>query len=121
MGSEGQQPGRLRARRDFLAAAKKGRSSAMPGLILQSINRSDEATPRVGFTATKKLGGAVIRNRVRRRLREAARRVLPAAAKPGHDYVLIGRSATALRPFAELVKDLETALKRVHQRPHEMA
>jgi ribonuclease P protein component len=70
----------------------------------------------VGFTCSKKVGNAVARNRARRRLREAARLVLPGAARPGWDYALIGfREETAARPFALLADDLATALDRVHR------
>jgi ribonuclease P protein component len=68
---------------------------------------------RLGITASRKVGNAVARNRARRRLREAARRVLPTDAAPGHDYVLIGRAATLQRPFAMLVADLQSALRRL--------
>jgi ribonuclease P protein component len=71
------------------------------------------AAIRLGITATRKLGNAVARNRVRRRLREVARMVLPASAAPGHDYVLVGRAATLRRPFAMLVGDLHAALRRL--------
>jgi ribonuclease P protein component len=70
----------------------------------------------VGFTCSKKVGNAVARNRAKRRLREAARRVLPEAARPGWDYALIGyRDATAERPFALLLADLRDALRRAHR------
>ncbi len=68
---------------------------------------------RVGFTASRKVGPAVARNRARRRLRAAADRVMPASARPGHDYVIIARAATLGRPFADLVGDLEGALRRL--------
>ena len=93
----------------------------MPGMVVQARDRKDEAEPRVGFTTTKKLGNAVIRNRIRRRLREAARLTLPEVARRGFDYVLIGRAGAADRPFAELQKDLNSALKRLHRTPHEAA
>ncbi len=111
---------RLRRRQDFIAAAK-ALHAAMPGMVVQARDRKDEANPRVGFTTTKKLGNAVIRNRIRRRLREAARLTLPEIAHPGFDYVLIGRPGAAKRPFAELQKDLNSALKRLHRTPHEAA
>lgn len=110
----------LRRRQDFIAAAKAPHA-AMPGLVVQARNRDDGLAPRVGFTATKKLGNAVIRNRIKRRLREAARLTLPAIAHCGFDYVLIGRAGTAKRPFPELQKDLDSALKRLHGTPHEAA
>jgi ribonuclease P protein component len=72
---------------------------------------------RVGFTATRKIGNAVIRNRARRRLREAAAAILPVAASPGHDYVLIARSGTIDRPYDKLLADLRAALAAVAPRP----
>jgi ribonuclease P protein component len=90
----------------------------MPGMVVQMRARGDSAPPRVGFTATKKLGNAVVRNRVKRRLREIARLRLEALARPGHDYVLIGRAPTAHRPFPDLEHDLNSALKRLHRSAH---
>lgn len=105
---------RLLKRADFLRLAK-GRRWSAPGLVLQMAPMPEEADAiRAGFTATKKLGGAVVRNRVKRRLREVARMVLPLYAKPGCDYVLIGREATATRPFPSLIDDLKLALRKVH-------
>ena len=69
---------------------------------------------RVGLTASRRVGNAVRRNRARRRLRAVAERVIPLHAKRGHDYVLIARTATVDRPFAALVGDLETAIKRLN-------
>lgn len=108
---------RLKKRADFVRAARGARAAA-PGLVLQCRPSPETAEPdavRVGFTATKKLGGAVVRNRVKRRLRAAAARVMPERAQPGHDYVLIGRSGTAARPFKLLIEDLKGALRRVHR------
>jgi ribonuclease P protein component len=70
--------------------------------------------PRIGFTASRKVGIAVERNRARRRLKAAVAAILPKAGEPGFDYVVIARSETLTRPFADLLRDLETALKRVH-------
>jgi len=80
----------------------------------QGRNRADGApTVRIGFTATRKIGGAVVRNRVKRRLREAARILAPLHAKPGCDYVFIARGGTATRPWARLLDDMKTALIRL--------
>jgi ribonuclease P protein component len=111
---------RLLKRADFLRL-NRGRKWAAPGLVLQMAETpladpfQTKATDiRVGFTVTKKVGNAVIRNRAKRRLREASRAVLPLYAAPGHDYVLIGRDATLTRPFATLIEDLKQALRKVH-------
>jgi ribonuclease P protein component len=111
---------RLKRRQDFIAAAK-AQYAAMSGMVVQARDRDDEAPPRIGFTATKKLGNAVVRNRVKRRLREIARLKLAERALPGHDYVLIGRAASLDRPFGELENDLNSALKRLHRTSHRMA
>ncbi len=111
---------RLLRRSEFLRVAAARRKWAAPGLVLQAYrppqsDRATVATPplRVGYTASKKVGDAVHRNRAKRRLRAAVARVMPEHAKPGHDYVVIARAATVARPFDELVRDLEMALQRV--------
>jgi ribonuclease P protein component len=104
---------RLLRRRDFLAAAK-GRFVPQGGVLVQMRDRRDDALPRVGFTCTKKLGNAVARNRIRRRIKEAARLVMDDAAKPGCDYVLIGRASAGTRAFEALKKDIISALARLH-------
>jgi ribonuclease P protein component len=117
--------GRLTQRSEFLRVAAARRKWAAPGLVLQACERTDDATasgpPRVGFTATRKVGGAVVRNRARRRLRAAAAAVLPVRGLPGWDYVLIARDGTVDRPFAALLGDLETALGRIARRPPQPA
>jgi len=109
---------RLRRRPEFLAVAKSGRRWAAPGLVLQAVRRPEGSrlppAPRIGFTASRKVGIAVERNRARRRLKAAAAAVLPQAGEPGFDYVVIARGETLTRPFSDLPGDLETALKRVH-------
>jgi len=92
----------------------------MPGFVLQVAPvptdlPSELALPaiRVGFTVSRKVGNAVIRNRVRRRLREAARQVIPGQARPDLDYVLVGRQAAIARDFAALRQELFEALKRL--------
>ena len=107
----------LKKRKDFLAAAR-ARSQARASLVVQIHDRGDTAAPRLGLTVTKKLGNAVRRNRIRRRLREAARRALEGRALVGHDYVLIGRSATADVDFAQLVADLSRAVDKLQRSAH---
>ena len=109
-------PEGLKQRKDFLRAAR-GRRQHGPAFVLQGIDRRDDSTAvRVGFTCSKKVGNAVARNRAKRRLREAAWRVLPEAAQPGWDYVLIGRrETTAALPFHELLLSLKTAMHNLHK------
>lgn len=103
--------GRLKKRRDFLRASARGKRAARPGLVLQAV-AGEPGRLRIGFTVTKKVGNAVVRNRTRRRLKEAARLTLPALRAEGWDLVLIGRDGTRGRPFAALVEDLRGALKQ---------
>ena len=116
---EGEAVGRLKRRAEFLRVAATRRKWAAPGLILQVApaepqdNSSSAASIRVGFTCSKKVGNAVARNRAKRRLRAAAREVVGLEGTPAHDYVLIGRQETLRRPYALLLQDLRTALKRV--------
>lgn len=126
---------RLRRRPEFLAAARRGRKVAMRSLVLQARKRDDVRSdnadndstvtvscaqesgtgPRIGFTVTRKVGNAVERNRVRRRLREAVRLKAGPLVKAGYDYVVIGRRAALATPFAKIASDLETAIRRIHE------
>jgi len=104
----------MRQRKDFLAAARAKRQ-ATQGFVIQARNRADGLPARVGYTCSKKVGNAVARNRAKRRLREIARLTLGPLAKPGWDYVLIGRrETTASISFSQLQTDLERALKHLH-------
>jgi ribonuclease P protein component len=104
----------LRKRADFLAAAR-ARVAHTKGFVLQARDRGADGSARVGFTCSKKVGNAVARNRAKRRLREIARLELPENARPGWDYVLIGRrEATATRDFRQMRADLRQALDQVH-------
>jgi len=108
---------RLRRRADFLRVAAKGRKAVRPGLVLQAAPRPvRDGRVGLGFTVSRKVGNAVARNRAKRRLREAARAVMPARAQPDTDYVIIGRAATVTRPFSSLKRDLAHALKSVSDR-----
>jgi ribonuclease P protein component len=123
--------GRLKRRAEFLQVAAANRKWVAPGLILQ-VRRQPEPHPstteaaapiavaetirpgtiRVGFTASRKVGNAVKRNRARRRLRAIAEQVLPHAA-PGNDFVLVARAATVERDFDALRNDLVAGLKKL--------
>src|SRR5690349_7349670 len=97
-------------RADFLAAAR-GRQVEKQGFVLQSIRRMPESggsalAARFGFTISRRVGNAVVRNRIRRRLREAVRIAAPGRANEGSDYVLIARRAALDLPFARLTSDL---------------
>jgi ribonuclease P protein component len=105
---------RLRKRADFLGAAAGPRAS-VDGFVLQARERPDTGPPRVGFTVSRKVGNAVERNRVRRRLREVVRLSDADRFKAGSDYVLIGRRAALDLPFARLVEEFARALERVQQ------
>ena len=84
----------------------------MPGLVLQAMARADDGAARIGFTVTKKVGSAVIRNRTRRRLKEAARLWLAEHPVAGVDLVLIGRDGTRKRDFRALQDDFRRALAK---------
>jgi ribonuclease P protein component len=103
---------RLRRRPDFLAAAT-GYKMPTRSFVLQARKRSDDGPARIGFTVSKKVGTAVERNRVRRRLREIVRLSAAGAICPGHDYVLVGRRAALRWPFDRSALDFDGALRRV--------
>lgn len=110
---------RLLKRADFLRAAR-GRKVVKPGLVAQAVY-NNLAWTRVGFTATKKIGGAVVRNRAKRRLRAAAQALGPRHACPGMDYVFIARDATAGRDWASLLDDMKSALITLSRPPQSPA
>ncbi|MEZ5776171.1 MAG: ribonuclease P protein component [Hyphomicrobiaceae bacterium] len=120
----------LRRRSEFLRV-RGGRRWVMPAFIIEAkprppVEETGEAveapassapggvTPRFGFTVTRKLGGAVVRNRIRRRLREAVASVASAHARDGFDYVIVAREAALRQRFAGLAGDLSLALDRIH-------
>ncbi len=103
----------LKRRADFLRVAK-GRRLPCPAFLLQAVAGETQGL-QVGFTCSKKVGNAVMRNRAKRRLREIARRVLPAKGRAGWDYVLVGRpGVTVTHDFAAMCTDLERALVKLH-------
>jgi ribonuclease P protein component len=109
---------RLKRRHEFVRIARHGRKWAAPGVVLQAAPRAGDGGdqppgPRVGFTASRKVGNAVVRNRARRRLRALAESILAARAKSDRDYVLIARHDTATLPFAALEAGLVQALVKV--------
>ena len=107
----------LKKRADFLRAAKGVRR--VEGAITLETCKTPDAVGqepwRVGFTASRKVGNAVARNRAKRRLRAAASQLLPLLARQGHDYVLVARATTGTRPFEALLTDVTTALKAAHR------
>ena len=119
---------RLKRRADFLSVAAARRKWVAPGLIVQARRRAagqqadrerrgktatDAARARVGFTVSRKVGSAVARNRVRRRLKAALASLEPDRVDGGMDVVVIGRSETLKRSFPDLIGDLTQAFKRL--------
>ena len=107
---------RLKRRAEFLLVAGKGRKLGRGTLLVQVLEGGgDDATgnARLGFTATKKLGNAVTRNRAKRRMREVARLEFGAGPAPGHDIVLVAREAIREAPFGDIRADLVRALDKL--------
>ena len=104
--------GRLKRRAEFLRVASSGKKAATGGVVLQAMSRQDTEPARLGFTVTKKVGNAVIRNRTKRRLKEAVRLLLAKRAVVGVDLVVIGRNSTRRRNFIALQGDIGRALDR---------
>lgn len=104
---------RLRQRADFLAAAT-GIKVPAAAFVLQGRKRDDDGPVRMGFTVSKKVGNAVERNRVRRRLREIVRLSASNRMQAGHDYVLVGRRAALKVPFDRIAEEFDGALRRMH-------
>jgi ribonuclease P protein component len=107
---EAQRLGTIKKRADFVAA-NSGKRMTTPGFILLVRDRKDaDPSIRVGFTVTKKIGGAVVRNRMKRRFRALAREIVPARGFPGSDHVMIGRARGVERDFGLLRNELVSAL-----------
>ncbi len=105
---------RLTRRCEFLQAANAP-SWKTRSVIVQARQRGDEAPARIGFTVTKKLGNAVRRNRIRRRLREAVRLASLQRFQNGFDYVFIGRQSAQNRPFTMIIEDIDQALEHLNK------
>lgn len=107
----------IKKRSDFLRL-RGGARCATPAFVLETKPRlpsqSEIQGPRFGYTVTKKIGGAVERNRIRRRLKAAVGLIASRSLKANHDYVLVARGHALSCPFDEIKKDLERALQRVH-------
>ncbi len=99
-------------RAQFLACAK-GPSCARGAVVVQALPQPQRSDMAAGFTATRKIGNAVVRNRAKRRLREAARLLLPQLGRPGYDYVFIARQGADERPWPRLLDDVKSALVRL--------
>lgn len=108
---------RLKKRAEFLRAAKGVRrvQGAVTLEICKPADTTDAAPWRVGFTASRKVGNAVARNRAKRRLRAAASQLLPLLGRKGHDYVLVARASTGTRAFDALLADVTVALQAAHR------
>jgi ribonuclease P protein component len=107
--------GRLKKRAEFQRVARGFRWQS-EDFVLQAALRGEPPTlgPRIGFTVTRKTGGAVERNRIRRRLKEALRGTEKLAVKPDHDYVLVARRGALVRPFDALRAELNRAFAAMH-------
>lgn len=104
----------IKKRADFLRASRSGRKAVSQTLILQAAANPDTNAPvRVGLTVSKKVGNAVVRNRVKRRFRAAVRELIPVRGTPATDYVLIGRHGAGDCPFTQIVRDLQNSLNRL--------
>ncbi len=107
----------LKSRSEFLAV-RGGVKSSVPACLMEAKPRAASSPapsgPRFGFTVTKKLGGAVVRNRIRRRLKAAVPSLAAQEAKDSYDYVIVARSAALDRPYADIVSDLTRAFRGVH-------
>ncbi|WP_274630350.1 ribonuclease P protein component [Arvimicrobium flavum] len=103
-------PERLRKRAEFLAV-RRGEKRRGRLFLLEVLDRGDAGAPRVGYTVTKKVGNAVVRNRIRRRLREAVRLHAAADMSPGNDYVIVGREELTSTPFADIAAELSRRIR----------
>ena len=104
-------PVRLKKRRQFLRATHNGKKFVASTMVLQAVKQDEFDGVRLGFTVTKKMGNAVVRNRIRRRLRAVAQSVFSSQALLGYDYVLVSRKTAFDAPFEVLNKDLSYLMR----------
>jgi ribonuclease P protein component len=104
-------PARLRKRAQFLAV-RRGDKRRGRLFLLEVLDRGDVAAPRVGFTVTKKVGNAAVRNRIRRRLKEAVRVHAAGDMCAGSDYVIVGREDVLAAPFSDIGAELSRRLRK---------
>ena len=105
---------KIKSRKDFIKIQKNGSKVISVGLILQHLNSSNQGNPsRFGFTASKKVGGAVQRNKAKRRMRSLVFDVIKKFEQKGWDYVLIARKETVHRKYQKLKNDLIWAIKNL--------
>lgn len=118
-----EKPIRMRHRKDFVITNEEGNRFVTPAFIFQAYTRPEcnryQNQIRFGLTATRKIGGAVQRNRARRRLRALAMEYLMRQAQPRTDYVLIARAEVLTHPFETMVSDLMRAMKFMRMRKEE--
>lgn len=108
----------LKKRADFLRLGEGSLKSSNPVfLLLSKPNHAESDIIRIGYTVTKKIGNAVVRNRIKRRFRAAVRDIFPENAKPGHDYVMIARSKAPDILYGDLRESLRFALIHLHKAP----
>ncbi len=106
----GSGPERLLKRAQFLAV-RRGEKRRGRLFLMEVLDRGDDRPPRVGYTVTTKVGNAAVRNRVRRRLKEAVRTHAAADMAPGNDYVIVGRIEALAAPFGQLKAELSRRMR----------
>lgn len=106
----GKSPGRLKKRSEFLAV-RRGEKRRGRLFLLEVLDRADDAPPRFGLTVTKKVGNAAVRNRIRRRLKEATRVHAGGDMSTGNDYVIVGRREVLAVPFDDLKRELSRRIR----------
>lgn len=112
----------IKKRPDFLHVTRNGFKAVRSGFVLQAAKTRRVFNPpvfRIGYTATKKIGNAVCRNRAKRRLRAVCAALLPVEAVAGYDYVVVARFATIDIPYKKLYRDFNFALKEIKQAIHD--